>query len=194
MRDLIECQAEVFRRSEKRIKARRQRRKHIAIACVPLVLCVILATPLLWPKEKTAAPGGNETAMGGVQENIGESLICSIAKITVTGTNASKAFTAPADVLPIWDLLASCKTKAPQASGGETKAPESAGRNTETADPKYAITAGPQYTITLVMHDGEKCEYRLTGNILENLTADQTHTLSQKEVQELYALLGIPGR
>lgn len=191
MRDLHECQAEVFRRSENRIKARK---RHIAMVCISLVLCITLLTPFLWPKEKAANPGGNETAMGGVQENIGESLICSIAKITVTGTNASKSFTDPSEVLPIWDLLSSCKTKAPQASGGETKAPESAGRNTETTGPKYAITAGPQYTVTLVMHDGERCEYRLTGNILENLTADQTHTLSQKEVQELYALLGIPGR
>lgn len=191
MRDLHECQAEVFRRSENRIKARR---KHIAMVCIPLVLCATLVSPFLWPKEKTAAPGTGEIAVGGVQENIGESLICSIAKITVTGTNASKTFTSPADVLPIWDLLSSCKTKAPQASGGETKAPESAGRNTETADPKYTITAGTQYTITLVMHDGEKCEYRLTDNILENITVDQAHTLSQKEVQELYALLGIPGR
>ena len=191
MRDLHECQAEVFRRSEKRIKARR---RHIATVCIPLVLCVTLISPFLWPKEKAAIPGTGEIAMGGVQENIGESLICSIAKITVTGTNASKTFTDPSEVLPIWDLLSSCKTKAPQASGGEIKAPESAGRNTETTGPKYAITAGPQYTITLVMHDGERCEYRLTGNILENLTADQTHTLSQKEVQELYALLGIPSR
>jgi len=183
MRDLHECQAEVFRRSEKKIKARK---RHIAMVCMSLVLCITLLTPFLWPKEKAANPGGNETAMGGVQENIGESLICSIAKITVTGTNASKTFTDPSEVLPIWDLLSSCKTKAPQASGGEIKAPESAGRNTETTGPKYAIT--------LVMHDGERCEYRLTGNILENLTADQTHTLSQKEVQELYALLGIPSR
>lgn len=191
MRNLQECQAEVFRRSEKRITARK---KHIAMVCIPLVLCVTLVSPFLWPKEKAAAPGTGETAIGGVQENIGESLICSIAKVTVTGTNASKTFTDPSDVLPVWDLLSSCKTKAPQASGSETKAPESAGRNTETAGPKYTITAGPQYTITLVMHNGEKCEYRLTGNILENLAAGQTHTLSQTEVQELYALLGIPGR
>ena len=194
MRNLTECQAEVFRRSEKRIKARKQRRKHIVTACVPLVLCITLVAAALWPEEKTQRPGANESITGGVQEQIEEGLICSIAKITVTGTNVSETLTETADVLPVWELLSSCKTKAPQTGGSGTNPPEGAGKNAETTGPKYALTAGPQYTITLVMHDGEKCEYRLSGSILENLSADQTHTLSQKEVQELYALLGIPGR
>lgn len=40
MRSLQECQAEVFRRSEKRIKERKKRRKHILMLCIPLVLCL----------------------------------------------------------------------------------------------------------------------------------------------------------
>ena len=183
MRDLHECQAEVFRRSEKRIKTRRQRRKHIAIACVPLVLCVILATPLLWPEEKAIGPGASESVTGSLQENANESFTCSIAQITVAGGGFSRTFTGDSQVLPIWDGL----TQTPQGSGGMISSPahqENTGRGSETA--------GLEYTITLVMRYGEKIEYLLSGNTLKDLTADQTHILSEKQANTLYDLLGIP--
>ena len=40
MRNFEECKAEVFRRSEVRIKQNRKRKLHIAALCVPLVLCL----------------------------------------------------------------------------------------------------------------------------------------------------------
>ena len=42
MRDLKECQAEVFRRSEQRIKARKKTHKRIVAVCIPLFLVVSL--------------------------------------------------------------------------------------------------------------------------------------------------------
>lgn len=40
MRNFEECKAEVFRRSEDRLKQIRKRRIHIAALCVPLILCL----------------------------------------------------------------------------------------------------------------------------------------------------------
>lgn len=184
MRNLNECQAEVFRRSEKRIQQRRQRREHIAIACVPLVLCVTLASAFLWPEETVGGPGTSGSAAGILQENIGESYISSIAEIAVTGSGFSRAFTDTSEVLQIWDGLSACQTQKPQ--GGTISAGPSHQENTGRG------SESQEYTITLIMRYGEKIEYLLSGNTLKNLTEDQAHALTEKQANALYDLLGIP--
>ena len=85
MRNLEDCKAEVFRRSEERIKERKRTRNRVLACCIPL--CLLLAVgglylrPLLEPvdelmkskSEGTVAPernlGGTEfTLLGGVVE------------------------------------------------------------------------------------------------------------------------------
>ncbi len=48
MRSLQECQAEVFRRSEKRIRTRRRAIRAVMV-CVPLVLCLTAFSLLVRP-------------------------------------------------------------------------------------------------------------------------------------------------
>ena len=50
MRNLQECQAEVFRRSEKRIHERKKRRAHLLMLCIPLALCITIIGAYLFPK------------------------------------------------------------------------------------------------------------------------------------------------
>jgi hypothetical protein len=65
MRNLDECRAEVFRRSEARIKARKRRRNAILTACVPVALCVAL----LWLVKQ---PGVANETTGAVAECVTE--------------------------------------------------------------------------------------------------------------------------
>lgn len=60
MRNLEECRAEVFRRSEERIRARKRRNGVILAACVPVVLCValVLAVGLPGAADRAAAENG----------------------------------------------------------------------------------------------------------------------------------------
>lgn len=64
MRSLQECQAEVFRRSEKRIRTRRRAIRAVMV-CVPLVLCLtafsLLVRPGL-PSSPDGAPPKNNAA------------------------------------------------------------------------------------------------------------------------------------
>ena len=60
MRDLKECQAAVFRRSEIRIKARKKRRNRILMTCIPMVLGITVITAVLWSKTPTG-PNSKET-------------------------------------------------------------------------------------------------------------------------------------
>ena len=42
MRSLDECKAEIFRRSEEKIKQRKKMRNRVLAACVPVCLCVVI--------------------------------------------------------------------------------------------------------------------------------------------------------
>ena len=63
MREIDECKAEVFRRSQKRIKERKKKLNHILSLCIPLFLvvtvCSVMIMPEMMPKKavKNAAEG-----------------------------------------------------------------------------------------------------------------------------------------
>lgn len=196
MRNFEERKAEVFRRSEKRIKERKQRRNHILMACIPLVLCITLLGAFLFPGATPEDPRFNGSAGGGLTEEKFESLSCPIAKITVTGGNFSQTYKEVEDLLLISDQLYSYGSRGSETNGTTDDGIASEGEDRkEHADDIYGnVTdhSNVAYTITLVTHEGVKTEYRLAGKTLENLTTKQTYHLSQTQVNELYELLGIP--
>ena len=199
MRNLNECQAEVFRRSEKRIKQRKQRRKHILMVCIPLVLCLTALGTYLFPgtaPEDPRYPLSNESAMGGLTGDRYESFTCPIAKITVTGSGLSRSYTDVADLLLISDQLYACGIRGSGTHGttndGVADEGEDRKENGDIFSGSVADSSNIAYTITLITHEGVKTEYRLAGKTLKNLTANQTYTLSQTQVNELQELLGIP--
>ena len=196
MRNFEERKAEVFRRSEKRIKERKARRNHILMACIPLVLCITLLGAFLFPGATPEDPSFNGSAGGGLTEEKFESLSCPIAKITVTGGNFSQTYKEVEDLLLISDQLYSygsrgsetnCTTDDGIASEGEDRK-----ENADDVSGSVADSANIAYTITLITHEGVKTEYQLVGKTLKNLTTKQTYNLSQTQVNELYELLGIP--
>ena len=82
MRNLKECQAEVFRRSEKRIEKRRKTYKRIGVWCIPLVLCIAAYSAVsLLPG--SSSKGTNETADGKTQEFANGSYICSYERVEI---------------------------------------------------------------------------------------------------------------
>ncbi|MBQ9838474.1 MAG: hypothetical protein IJO56_03115 [Oscillospiraceae bacterium] len=196
MRNFEERKAEVFRRSEKRIKERKARRNHILMACIPLVLCITLLGAFLFPGATPEDPNFNGPAGGGLTEDRFESLSCPIAKITVTGGDFSRTYKDVEDLLLISDQLYSYGSRGDETNGTSNNGIAAEGEDRkENADDIYGnITdhSNVAYTITLVTHEGVKTEYRLVGKTLKNLTTKQTYNLSQTQVNELYELLGIP--
>ena len=196
MRNFEERKAEVFRRSEKRIKERKQRRNHILMACIPLVLCITLLGAFLFPGATPEDPSFNGSAGGGLTEEKFESLSCPIAKITVTGGNFSQTYKEVEDLLLISDQLYSYGSRGSETNGttddGIASESEDRKENADDVSGSVADSANIAYTITLITHEGVKTEYQLVGKTLKNLTTKQTYNLSQTQVNELYELLGIP--
>lgn len=117
MRDLNECQAEVFRRSEQRIKERIKRRKHILLACVPLVLCIALLAAFSPWDTRTAAPeepAVNGAPMDGPAGNWDGSFNLSVLRIDVSGLDFSKTYTDTADIMLISEQLCSYGQSEPE--------------------------------------------------------------------------------
>ena len=198
MRELHECQAEVFRRSEKRIKERKQRRNHILKACIPLVLCITILGAFLRPNvtpDGAIEPGETQAVMDGMGNDGFTSLTCPITKITVSGNDFSISHTEVADLLLISDQLYSYGTRAPSSNGNtdgvvdEDDVPKD---NGEDVSGSIMDSVNAAYTITMVNHEGEQTEYKLVGKTLTNLTTNQTYELTQTQVKELHNLLGIP--
>ena len=199
MRNFEERKAEVFRRSEKRIKERKARRKHILMACIPLVLCITILGAFLRPNvtpDGVADPGDTRPAVDGMGSPIqSPSLTYPIAKITVSGNDFSISHTEVADLLLISDQLYSYGTRAPSSNGNtdsvvdEDDVPKD---NGEDVSGSIMDSANAAYTITMVTHEGVKTEYQLVGNTLTNLTTNQTYKLTQTQANELCTLLGIP--
>ena len=192
MRELNECQAEVFHRSEKRIKARKKRRNHILMACIPIVLCVSLFSVLNLPDMMSAGSSdfaAPEMYANGVTEDMLGSLSCTVSEITVAGSGFSQSYTDLDQILRISNQLYAYETRGWGDGNSEVADDEDGSENISgvTAD---SATAG--YRITLVMREGENARYLLAGNTLKNLITNQAHTLTQMQVNELYDLLGIP--
>lgn len=182
MRNLAECQAEVFRRSEKRINERKQRRKHILLVCVPLVLCLAL-WGVFSPPQAARDPAAVEPAMG--VEN-SASLTCSIVKITVSGNGFSADYTDTTDLLQISDQLNLCTAtpSAPSSYKGETTKYE--------AHEDFIYATAIPYNITVISHQGETTQYQLSGNTLKNISEDRTYILTPAQASKLLEVLKIP--
>ena len=76
MRNLNECQAEVFRRSEKRIKERKRNRNRILAMCIPLCLIITIFSvamiPGMLPAGMDKAPAADGLSGNGTLGDIGE--------------------------------------------------------------------------------------------------------------------------
>ena len=197
MRELHECQAEVFRRSEKRIKERKQRRQRILMICIPLVLCLTVFCAFLFPQlynykqapESMADPFGTQSAMG---QDEYQSLTCSIAEIKVSGNGVSIHYTDVADLLLISDQLHTYSTTTPETNGAANEDGSDRKENADDVIGSITCSANAAYTITLITHEGVKTEYCLFGNALRNQTTNQVYTLTYEQAKELRDMLGIP--
>lgn len=199
MRNLNECRAEVFRRSEARIKARKRRRNAILTACVPVALCVALIMAVGLPgnadqpaAEKGLAECATEPA-GAMDVDSPVSLGSSVVRVEVEGMGFDLTHTEPEKVAQIAKQLHDWKYTAygitlPPPEG--TTPPDGANQNGEEDD-VVVMGFGEGITITLVMNQGEGKAYTLLGDCLTEEDTGRTCVLTQSQSARLAELLGI---
>ena len=100
MRNFEERKAEVFRRSEKRIKERKQRRNHILMTCIPLVLCLTIFGAFLFPQMddlKQAPESSNEHYFSGAMGTEADGGLFA-GSVEVSGNGVSSYYTSVENV------------------------------------------------------------------------------------------------
>ena len=166
MRTLHECQAEVFRRSEDRIRARRRATRALLV-CLPLILCITAFSLFVLP-DLAALPGEPGS------KNDSAAPPPAVCRIDISGAGQVTSVTDQARIRAITDALTELNVS-PDAPSGGSDIPEASGG----------------CTIVLVSEDSSQTAYLLTRQSLTNRDTGHTVNLTQTQAAELTALLGL---
>lgn len=196
MREIKECTAEVFHRSEKRIKERKQNRNRILMYCIPLLVCLTVFSATILP---AMMPVGSDNAAehtGIVDSNDSMGSISgSYVKIEIQDvSDFSKYFqsiTSKDEVADLYDTIQSVWSSGsesyPNASGGDDEPKDY--NNTSETDTN---TKGTVYEITFSNAQGKKVSYLLAGNVLTNEITSEKLCLTSDQALELREAFNLP--
>lgn len=179
MRDLESCKAEVFRRSENRIKERTRRRRRALTLCVPLVLCLVVGAAV-WP---ALMPGGVKGAVAGEPQEQRNSMDAAWEKsVTLDETSAAVR----TDDAAAAELL---RALAPPADCAAWEQAESLTRaSVQTVEDREDEDG---VRIVLETAEGEEI-YTLSGDVLTCRSQNWQRQLTEEEEMILRQTLGLP--
>ena len=190
MRNFEERKAEVFRRSEKRIKERKQRRNHMLMACIPLVLCLTIFGAFLFPQMddfKQAPESSNEQFSGAMGKDEVGGLIA--GSVEVSGNGVSSYFTSAENVQGIMRLINGI-VAVPETNDGDDLRDYITDESTSTdANENYQENC---YKIVIKRSDGNSTEYLIVGSVLIDQATQQEYPVKEDTMKDLKDALGIP--
>ena len=201
MRELNECRAEVFRRSEKRIKERKRNRNRILMMCIPLCLIItvwsVTILPAMLPAGMDAAnenmaaqtPGNAEDADGTVG-SAAESKTHNFIAVTVKDGEYICEFSDASAVDTVFQQIFDIQ----EANGGYkdsvgTQEPEAGGDAEHKDAASNATTNAGSITITMTSADGSKRVYTLNGLTLYDETLEKGYELTEAQRNDLLVAL-----
>lgn len=195
MREINECTAEVFRRSEKRIKERKRNRNRILALCIPLCLIItvwsVMILPAMLPAGKDNAAEGmmNDTA---AEDSMG-SILCSYTEVEIQGEGESpEHYEKITDKVEVTKIFSAVHIHFPEKDDTVQDGMKPDGEAAEDNGDKIDSTNRTSgYVITFSDADGNQTVYNLSGNDLLNVNTDETVTLTEDQVAELKVALGL---
>lgn len=193
MRNLNECQAEVFRRSEKRIKECKQRRNHLIMACLPLVLCITILGAFLFPQLdglKQAPESSNEQFSGAMGTDTMGGVFT--GSVEVSGNGISSYHSKETDVQKIIGLINGIVAIPETESDGSDDRDFITNESNSTEQKGDQEEAETEYTIRVKRRDGSSAEYLLTDSVLVDQATHREYPVSEDTMKDLKSALGIP--
>ncbi len=188
MRDLKDCQAEVFRRSEERIRKRIKRRRQILSLCIPLVICLGIFSVTVLHNGLNGIRAGDGFTMGSADS----SYICSYETVTVQASDTpEKVLVSISDRAAV--AKAYCAVFAfddPSDKGDGNDKNMNFSSNIEGA-PMDSPAPLRGYIITFSTAEGAQTLCTLDGNKLYYSKENRFVTLTDSEVLEIKLALGL---
>lgn len=205
MKELNELKAEIFRRSEEKIKERQRRRRKIVAVCVPLCLCAVLVSALSLPRffqEKNLAADKLELSAdvaemsGGSEPDaiVGNGFADSeiaVAELQsqVGGTEQYAKITDKERASELYGMI--MRMFRTTGTSGEPEGNPEAQENFETS---YSIISPSsptaEYTVTFTGEDGKKAVFYIDGDTVTDMNGVSAK-LSPEELESLKTALGL---
>jgi len=197
MREINECTAEVFRRSENRIKERKRNRNRILAFCIPLCLIVtvwsIMILPAMMPASKSNnSAGEGMDIMGSVDVTDAAFVRVEIMSIG-TATQSTIQKDDATEVAQIYSTLQSSFVNS--GGGNKESVNEEAEDDALTENKDYSqsgttnLSSG--FRIIFTTENGAQTIYSLSGDKLINETTKQETILTEDQRSNLMNMLGL---
>ena len=197
MREINECTAEVFRRSEKRIKERKRNRNRILAFCVPLCLIVtvwsIMILPAMMPANKSNnSAGEGMDIMGGVD---GADAAFVRVEIMSIGT-ATQSTIQKDDATEVAQIYSTMQSSFVNSSGGNKESVNEEAEDDALTENKDFSQSGTTnlssgFRIIFTTENGAQTIYSLSGDKLINETMKQETILTEDQRSNLLNMLGL---
>ena len=183
MRYLSEYKAEIFRRSEEKIKERKRNRNRTFAFCIPL--CLVIAAVAF-------AKLPNISASNITDENISSDSDAMLILVEVQNSEnkLQSSIVNAEDVSDVYLMIQSSFETAVQADDMADDHRYVTTSQTVVQD-SLSLFSDTKYKILFTVKDGETFSYTLDGNKLIDNTTNEKVTLSSEQAFELQSKLGL---
>ena len=198
MREINECTAEVFRRSEKRIKERKRNRKRILVFCIPLCLIVtvwsIMILPAMMPANKSDNNAGEGMDIMGSVDGTDTAFVRVEIMSIGTATQSTILKDDADEVAQIYYTVQSSFVSS--GEGNKESANDKAEDDALTEENKDYSQSGTTnlssgFRIIFTTENGAQTVYSLSGDKLINETTKQETILTKDQRTNLLNMLGL---
>lgn len=198
MREINECTAEVFRRSEKRIKERKRNRKRILAFCIPLCLIVtvwsIMILPAIMPANKSDNNAGEGMDIMGSVDGTDTAFVRVEIMSIGTATQSTILKDDADEVAQIYYTVQSSFVSS--GEGNKESANDKAEDDALTEENKDYSQSGTtnlssRFRIIFTTENGAQTVYSLSGDKLINETTKQETILTKDQRTNLLNMLGL---
>ena len=198
MREINECTAEVFRRSEKRIKERKRNRKRILAFCIPLCLIVtvwsIMILPAMMPANKSDNNAGEGMDIMGSVDGTDTAFVRVEIMSIGTATQSTILKDDADEVAQIYYTVQSSFVSS--GEGNKESANDKAEDDALTEENKDYSQSGTtnlssRFRIIFTTENGAQTVYSLSGDKLINETTKQETILTEDQRSNLMNMLGL---
>ena len=198
MRNFEERKAEVFRRSENRIKERKRNRNRILALCIPLCLIVtvwsVMILPAMLPASKNNDGAENYMDIAGGVDGSEARYVCVEVMSTGTATQYAILKDDADEVAQIYYTVQSSFVNS--GGGNKESAKEEAEDDALTDENKDYSQSGTTnlssgFRIIFSTENGAQTIYSLSGDTLINETTKQETILAEDQRSNLLNMLGL---
>ena len=188
MREINECTAEVFRRSEKRIKERKRNRNRVLMCCIPFLICIIVFSATILPAMLPASKSNDSAAENNMEIADGDvgSTACSFISVEIKNKH-TEHYEVITDKLDVDQMYFAILNVSDNGTLGEI--PDAEGEDFEN---KESASGTVDFEFVFKTEEGASSTYRLSGNALFNAETEQMVYLSVEQLSDLKEVFRLP--